>query len=203
MKRRQCSKCGALLRNRLVIDGKLRVLNSRKYCLSCSPWGQHNTKKIEDQQDRLTRLKSLADLPDNRICNLCDKELPIKDFGVHKTKSGYKIYSYCRRCDTSRNLEKANRLKRLAVEYKGGKCQICGYDKCTRAMEFHHRDPDSKEIEVSKFRNISFERLKPELDKCDLLCCRCHREIECGHSLTVKRCLAKTDSAGPLMTSPK
>lgn len=29
----------------------------------------------------------------------------------------------------------------MAIAYKGGKCQICGYDKCVGALEFHHLDP--------------------------------------------------------------
>ena len=46
-------------------------------------------------------------------------------------------------------------LKVKAVEYKGGKCEICGYnkcgkceicgyDKCIDALEFHHLDPQKK-----------------------------------------------------------
>ena len=30
--------------------------------------------------------------------------------------------------------------KLKAIEYKGGKCKICGYDKCPRALDFHHID---------------------------------------------------------------
>lgn len=29
----------------------------------------------------------------------------------------------------------------MAIAYKGGKCQCCGYDKCIQALEFHHIDP--------------------------------------------------------------
>ena len=27
------------------------------------------------------------------------------------------------------------------VDYKGGKCERCGYDKNISALEFHHLDP--------------------------------------------------------------
>lgn len=33
------------------------------------------------------------------------------------------------------------KIKEKLIEYKGGKCQICGYNKCTSALEFHHLDP--------------------------------------------------------------
>lgn len=29
----------------------------------------------------------------------------------------------------------------MAIAYKGGKCQICGYDRYVGALEFHHLDP--------------------------------------------------------------
>jgi hypothetical protein len=35
----------------------------------------------------------------------------------------------------------AQKTKLKAVEYKGGKCIICGYNKSIRALQFHHLDP--------------------------------------------------------------
>jgi len=75
--------------------------------------------------------------------------------------------------------------KQMAMDYKGGKCQICNYSKCPSALDFHHIDPASKDMAfLSKGGHlntgITFEKLKPELDKCILLCCRCHREIHAG-----------------------
>lgn len=68
------------------------------------------------------------------------------------------------------------KLKLDAIAYKGGKCKKCGYDKCPAAMVFHHRDPKEKEFEWAKLRKRSWEIIKKELDKCDLMCCRCHTE---------------------------
>lgn len=36
---------------------------------------------------------------------------------------------------------KGLKRKKLIVEYKGGKCLLCHYDKCLRALTFHHRNP--------------------------------------------------------------
>ena len=69
------------------------------------------------------------------------------------------------------------RTKLLAMEYLGGKCMICGYDKCPGALDFHHRDPSAKEFGISKKMTSNIETLKPELDKCDLLCRNCHAEV--------------------------
>jgi arsenate reductase-like glutaredoxin family protein len=69
------------------------------------------------------------------------------------------------------------RLKEKLVEYKGGKCERCGYDKCITALEFHHLDPDEKEFGVGNFEVLSFGKCKKEVDKCILVCANCHREI--------------------------
>lgn len=68
-------------------------------------------------------------------------------------------------------------MKLKAVNYLGGKCAICGYDNCIEALEFHHINPEEKEFAISGKFNISWEKLKHELDKCQLLCANCHREL--------------------------
>ena len=42
-----CKKCQANFPNRIKIDGKEKNLGNRSYCLDCSPYGEHNTKKLE------------------------------------------------------------------------------------------------------------------------------------------------------------
>jgi hypothetical protein len=72
--------------------------------------------------------------------------------------------------------------KAEVVKLMGGKCQVCGYDKCLGALEFHHKDEKGKKFALSKafVLRYSKEKILKELDKCDLLCCRCHREIHCA-----------------------
>jgi len=70
------------------------------------------------------------------------------------------------------------KIKSLSVEYKGGKCEICGYNKCIDALEFHHINPEEKDFGIaSKGYVRSWEKVKKELDKCMLVCANCHREI--------------------------
>ena len=69
------------------------------------------------------------------------------------------------------------RLKEKLVAYKGGKCEVCGYDKCITALEFHHLDPTEKEFGIGGKNVLSFEKCKKEVDKCILVCANCHREI--------------------------
>lgn len=69
--------------------------------------------------------------------------------------------------------------KKQLVEYKGGNCEKCGYNRCLSALEFHHIDPKKKDFSVST-HNYSFERMRKEADKCILLCSNCHREFHSG-----------------------
>lgn len=73
-------------------------------------------------------------------------------------------------------MERWKERKAKAVEYKGGCCQHCGYDKSLYAMDFHHTDPKQKELGWNKMRLKSWDKVKEELDKCVLLCSNCHRE---------------------------
>jgi len=68
------------------------------------------------------------------------------------------------------------KVKLKLLEYKGNKCEICNYDKCKAALEFHHKDPKEKDFNIGG-KTYSFEVLKKEVDKCLLVCSNCHREI--------------------------
>ena len=71
-------------------------------------------------------------------------------------------------------------MKELAIESKGGKCQICGYFKYIGALELHHVF-GTKEFGISeKGYTRSWEKIKAEIQKCVLLCANCHREVGGG-----------------------
>ena len=73
-----------------------------------------------------------------------------------------------------------SRMKIKAVEYKGGKCVVCGYDRCVKGLEFHHTNPEEKDFTLGSNTNRAWEKVKVEIDKCVLLCANCHREIHDG-----------------------
>ena len=80
--------------------------------------------------------------------------------------------------------KRRKKIRKMAIEYKGRKCQICGYDRCEEAMEFHHLDPSGKDFGISeKGYTRGWKRVKMELDKCIMLCANCHREVHAGLQL--------------------
>jgi hypothetical protein len=87
---------------------------------------------------------------------------------------------------------KRRRLKEVAVQAKGGKCVICGYDKYIGALDLHHVR-GKKEFTIGDTGyTYSKEKLKAELKKCILVCSNCHREIEAGVTKLPKSSLNKS-----------
>lgn len=85
-----------------------------------------------------------------------------------------------RQTDNSRNLLRKEYLAALM----GGKCFYCGYNKCLRALQFHHTDPTSKSYCISGAgRSKKLEDVIKELGSCVLICANCHAEVE-----NVSRC---------------
>lgn len=70
--------------------------------------------------------------------------------------------------------------KLALIAEKGGKCQNCGYNKCLRALSFHHRDPTQKSfpLDIRQMASRKMDALLAEVAKCDLLCLNCHMELE-------------------------
>jgi hypothetical protein len=74
------------------------------------------------------------------------------------------------------------RVKRILVEEAGGKCRLCGYDRCHRALQFHHLQADEKRFALShKGVTRSLAEAREEALKCVLLCANCHAEVETGY----------------------
>jgi hypothetical protein len=158
-----CLKCQAHFPNSTLIDGKRKNLQTRRFCLACSPYGQHNTRDL-----RVARPEGV------HWCPRCQQHVPLADF--YRRRDGRDPTPYCKVCTNRQAVERQQRLKKQAVEYKGGCCAVCGYDRYVGSLEFHHEDDAVKEFNLSHAQCTSFEKIKTELDKCVLLCANCHRE---------------------------
>ena len=99
-------------------------------------------------------------------CKHCGETDPKKFYGKMKTT--------CYKCHGESIEQERVRKREEAIEYKGGKCEYCGYNKYRGALEFHHIDPSQKD--PTGLRKWKKEHLFAELDKCVLLCANCHRE---------------------------
>lgn len=127
-------------------------------------------KKYELQASHLLKATDIY-----KICSKCKIQKNKSEF--YFRKSG-KIFPSCKECNISdrKRWDTHKNSKKLFVEYKGGKCIICGYSLCYSALDFHHLDPKSKDFQIGQKTSLTND-VKKELDKCILVCCRCHREI--------------------------
>lgn len=108
------------------------------------------------------------------VCKFCGERDPKK---LMRSGCGRLSKSRCKKCHNLYSINRFRQNKIKAVEYKGGKCIICGYNKCMRSLSFHHKNPKTKDLEWNKMRSWNLEKIKKELDKCDLLCNNCHGEV--------------------------
>ena len=160
---RACELCGAEFPTRIVIAGRMRNMNRRKFCLACSPFGTHNTSK------RPSGIAAPDELREHR-----------------RRRRNAKSYRSQKRRRRSRKAE--------LVAAHGGRCADCGYSGYVGALEFHHRDPQTKEFGLGQFDGPS-ARLLAEAEKCDLVCANCHRtrhaledaRLECSALVEVRR----------------
>ena len=70
-------------------------------------------------------------------------------------------------------LERYHKRRKEAVDLLGGKCVVCG---STENLEFDHIDPQTKKKTIAKIWGYSKETFLKEINKCQLLCRKCHEE---------------------------
>ena len=105
----------------------------------------------------------------------CSRYVISKYLNINKRKP--KLDSVTLKKNRSKSVVNWRKDKKIKlVEYKGGSCQVCGYEKSIGALAFHHRDPEKKDFNISA-KSYAYERLKKEVDKCVLVCGNCHIEI--------------------------
>lgn len=113
-----------------------------------------------------------------KICSQCFEHKPVSDF-YNRSSRGNKPYDRCKSCFNKYCLDRWIDKKISAIIYKGSECVSCGLkypEEPYVIFDFHHKNPELKDYEWSKLKLQSFERIKKELDKCDLLCSNCHRK---------------------------
>lgn len=62
------------------------------------------------------------------------------------------------------------------VKKQRGGCEICGYNKCLDALDFHHLYDDKDNNLNYLWKTGNIDRVKQEVSKCIVLCANCHRE---------------------------
>ncbi len=112
-----------------------------------------------------------------KCCADCKLHKPLNEFYAQRCHA-QGVMSYCKHCFNLRCQRRWVQRKLVAIADKGGQCLDCHLrlaDSHYAVFEFHHLDPQQKDVDWSKLRLASNARLRAELEKCVLLCANCHR----------------------------
>ena len=156
-----CNKCGDSFPNWIKINGERKNLKNRKYCLECSPYGLHNTTKLEKKQTN------------KKFCKQCGKELNNErsSFCSVECQHEFRYQDYINRWKQQEIDGTRGRSGQLSIYVRkyiftkfNSKCAKCGWSETnpytgTIPLEIEHIDGD--------WRN-SYE------DNLLLLCPNCH-----------------------------
>jgi hypothetical protein len=132
---------------------------------------------------------------DEKYCGTCGEKKNKRDFNKNRSRSDG-LNSICRKCSNKkskeyylentdkhkkviieRNKKNIKKLQGLVLEYlKLNPCIDCGETNAI-VLEFDHRDGEDKYFEISQGirKGLSWDKIKNEMDKCDVRCANCHR----------------------------
>ncbi len=113
---------------------------------------------------------------ERKICQTCSVEKSVEEFYTQPDRKNGA--SKCKECFNSYCIERWRNIKIKAIEYKGGVCVDCNIPFPTYpapVFEFHHLNPELKDVSWGKLRLRSWDKITLELDKCVMLCANCHR----------------------------
>jgi len=115
--------------------------------------------------------------PKDKLCRYCGRLCPEDAFGVALTTK-IKVYRRhkCRDCYRSTKKALIARHYDWLSSYKRERgCARCGVAD-PRVLDFHHKDKKDKLFGIGGYRReIGFQRLKDEIEKCEVVCANCHR----------------------------
>ena len=133
-------------------------------------YAQKLIEKAEELENKTGFNKYLQSFKDKNFISMgyIDPEIKKEADDLLKNKA-------TNRLNARRKAEK--RLQVRAYKKEVG-CASCGYKDNPDILHFHHRDPNTKVNNVSRMlgKNHSMEKIKTEIEKCDLLCITCHHK---------------------------
>ena len=130
-----------------------------KVCTKC---------KIEkDESEYFFRNKAIGSL--HSYCKFCKRELDRNSYKIEGNKRAEKI-----RINARKNIKRA---KEFVKNYKqNSKCSRCPETRWY-VLDFHHLNDKVDSVSTLAHNGPSIKRLQKEIDKCQVVCSNCHREI--------------------------
>ncbi len=153
--------------NKCVVCGKdfEAIKSTKKYCSNDCMNAARRARYGERQIQMVTNLMDLH----NKSCLICGKDFTPKTPAANNRQCCYNCMP------DGVQLTRGMFLAKIK-EHLGGRCIKCGYDKCLKALEFHHLDPSKKDFTISN-DHFKLKEAVEEVKKCILICSNCHKEL--------------------------
>ncbi len=151
------------------LDEFFKFITNNPFCAICNLQIKYDNIREWQFKATTSSIKSLT--IEHRACQSC----PIHNIIYQNS------LSRCNKCNAGRVAKRRIKTKKLLVEAFGGKCQVCGYNKCYNSLVFHHKNPQTKKFTISgEGVTRSYAAMYEEALKCYLVCANCHSEIHAG-----------------------
>lgn len=150
-----------------VVCGKVfeAQKSTKKYCSDECKNAMRRARWAENQQKKERQPTIMKE----KVCPICGKTFRPKTAAANQRTCCYDCMP------DGIQLTRGAFLAKLK-EQRGGKCIRCGYNKCLKALEFHHLDPSQKDFTISN-DHFKLKEAVEESKKCILLCSNCHKEF--------------------------
>lgn len=171
-----------------MVQSAIAHKQSTMFCSSKCAHAERRISKDELAHRILTFYFDKGKVP--TISDFKNTKLYSINFGSWKRAISYcgldgiqKIIAKENRNTWERQYTRHRKIKKILIERLGGACQNCGYNRNLAVLQFHHIDPETKEISLDarSMGNVSLDRLEKEIQKCKLLCANCHIEHHNPH----------------------
>jgi hypothetical protein len=138
-------------------------------------------KTREKLDEKFQRLLIEPSSSEGKSCKgiLCNEKLrPLSSF--YKTPSGI-VWPHCRTCESyrGRSIRDSNQECSNSTKLRIGKCELCTLEvtpETTCAFDFDHLRDKSVNISILvRLNGDKRKQIQEEIEKCRLLCCRCHK----------------------------
>lgn len=162
-------------------DNKEVIYKRRTTCKYCG-----NKFKMEELKERCCEYEDCLEEKEKEKSRIAKKKYYNKN--IKRTTKKFKKQD----AENTRNYRKSHKEqinKRKQARHRGmrdwldnikksKKCSKCKEDRFY-ILDFHHLDPEEKEINISRAASCGYgkEKMQKEIDKCIVLCRNCHGEI--------------------------
>lgn len=141
------------------------IKSTKKYCsVECQ-----NAMRRQKYAERERVPKDISYKGQEKVCPICGRQFFPKTAMANQRMCCYDCMPDGVQLTRGMFLAKIKKAR-------GGKCIKCGYDRCIKALEFHHLDPSQKDFTISN-DHFRLQEAINESKKCILICSNCHKEL--------------------------